>query len=219
MRTRAWKILPVAQDWVWLRWEDSQGSWNGPILPQGFVCCFQLLITGHAVFEQTCIGLFQMNFAEAECQEDFIAPSLSSLHALSAQSSQQCLQVSLPHRWLQLADAPSFPQMECGAGAWTNLQKYHPSGTELLKYSQRQYYSPWGRQKQEISSRLELDAHSPWVIEFSIRKITLQVLSSWFLYAVGMGGSRSRRAVDSHRVRGFLWDTNQGMFRKVEVAW
>lgn len=51
---------------------------------------------------------------------------------------------------------------------------------------------PLGHQKQEFSSRFELDAHGSLTIEFSIRKITLQVLFSRFLYAVGMGGIRNR---------------------------
>lgn len=78
---------------------------------------------------------------------------------------------------------------------------------------------PLGHQKWEFSSRLELDAHGSLMIEFSIRKMTLQVLFSWFLYALGMRGIRNRRAADCDQISGYLWDMNWGVFRIIEVAW
>ena len=133
-----------------------------------------------------------------------------------------CLQISLRHRWLQLAGTTLFPQLECSAGTQRSPCQYRLSGIESLKCSQRQYCSPQGHQKQKFPSISELDAPSLWVAThssvlarripgmgshrvghdwsdsavavaaFSPRRMTLWAFSLCSPHATGTGGAERR---------------------------
>lgn len=47
--------------------EWQPGLLEDPFYPRVCAFCFHLSVVGHAVFEQTCVGVLKMNFAEAEC--------------------------------------------------------------------------------------------------------------------------------------------------------
>ena len=95
-----------------------------------------------------------------------------------------------------------------------SLCQYRLSGIELLKYSQRQYCSPQGHQKQKFPSISELDAPSLWVVAFSPGKMTLQAFCSCSPHAMGTGGAErgGQGAVGCHQPSGSPWDTNEGVW-------
>lgn len=182
-------------------------------------CYFHLSTLGHAVFEQTCAGFFFLRWTLQRLsawKTRSLCPWLfAHVYNIAPQIplSWGCLQVSLRHRWLQLAETTLFPRLSA-ALAQGGLCQYCLVELSCWNIAKDSIAHLRSIRHKSFPSISELDAPSLWVAAFSPGKWHHGAFIPAGLMPQGLGSRRGgdgQGAVGCPQPSGSPWDTSGGL--------